>query len=76
MAYKRPKCNKVDCFQNKCGARCELLTDPIVGHECPFYKTDKEVDLGRIEAHQKLIEMNRYDLIQKYEYNPQRRGQW
>jgi len=72
----KPKCDKIDCFQNKCGARCELLTEPIVGHECPFYKTDKEADFGRIMAHQRLAEMNRFDLIQKYEYNPQRRGQW
>ena len=72
----KPKCTKVDCFQNKCGARCELLIEPIVGHECPFYKTDKEVDQGRIDAHQKLVNMERFDLIQKYEYNPYRRGQW
>ena len=69
----KPKCAKVDCFQNKCGCRCELLTEPIIGKECPFYKTDKEVDQGRIDAHRHLMDIDRPDLVQKYEYNLQRR---
>ena len=75
MATSKPKCNRMDCFQYKCGARCELLTD-YPSQPCPFYKTDAEVEIGRIEAHKKLVEEGRQDLIQYYEYNPYRRGQW
>lgn len=75
MATARPRCNKMDCFMNKCGTRCELLTD-YPSQPCPFFKTDAEVEKGRQEAHQKLVKEGKYDLIQMYEYNPYRRGQW
>ena len=52
MALK-PKCNRIDCFQNECGARCELLND-YPSQPCPFFKTEAEVEIGRIEAHQHL----------------------
>lgn len=70
------KCNKSDCFQNYCGTSCRLLNAPITDHACPFYKTEAEVDNGRIEAHNKLLEKGRKDLIEQYEYNPYRRGSW
>jgi len=75
MASVRPRCTKMDCFQNKCGRACELLNAPP-SQPCPFYKTVEEVDRGRQEAHKKLADAGRFDLIQMYEYNPQRRGQW
>ncbi len=68
----KPKCYKIDCFQNKCGARCELLTAQP-SQPCPFYKTDKQNDLDRLKAHQRLMDENRLDLIEQYEYNPQRK---
>ena len=66
------KCDRIDCFQNKCGARCELLS-AYPSQPCPFYKTDKQADADRVKAHQRLIDIDRPDLIQKYEYNKDRR---
>ena len=71
-----PKCDKADCHQNFCGTNCRLLNSPIKDHECPFYKTNEEVDKGRIWAHNELLRKGRKDLIEIYEYNPQRRGVW
>lgn len=68
-------CNKSDCFQNNSCQKCKLLTEVPHG-ECPFYKTQMRVDRERLEAHQKLADKGRYDLIQKYEYNRYREGQW
>ena len=73
---KRLKCNKSNCFQNKCGVRCELLTEPTSQQPCPFFKTEEEVEAGRVWAHRKLAREGKWDLIKKYEYNPYRRGQW
>ena len=66
--------NHHDCFQalGVGNIRCKILTAPIAGGECPFYKTEQEVEDGRMEAHMRLKEMNRYDLIQQYEYNSAR----
>lgn len=75
MAASKPLCTRMDCFQNKCGVYCDLLTERPT-EPCAFYKTDAQVENGRIEAHNRLLEMGRQDLIKKYEYNPQRRGQW
>lgn len=68
-SVRRPKCDKSDCFQNKCGVLCDLLREPIEGHECPFYKTQDQVDMGRLEAHEHLKAIERYDLIEMYELN-------
>lgn len=75
MGVVKPICYKEDCFQNKCGRTCDLLTG-YPSLPCPFYKTQEEVDIGRQKAHKKLADAGRFDLIQKFEYNPQRRGQW
>ena len=74
MAEKlsRVKCLKNDCFQNICGISCRLLTAPIKGHECPFYKTDAEVAEGRREAIQKLEKKGLFGLIEEYVYNDDR----
>ena len=73
MSNAKPKCNRMDCFQNKCGVRCELLTDHPSVQPCPFYKTEEQVEIGRQEAHAKLVKKGRRDLIQLYEYNPFRK---
>ena len=66
-----PKCSQSDCFGNKCGVRCNVLTSNP-SNPCPFYKTNVEVEIGRQEAHQHLKDIDRYDLIEKYEFNPGR----
>lgn len=71
----RPRCNKSDCFQNWCGNCCELLTS-YPSQPCPFYQTQEKVDAGRLRAHQRLIAINRRDLVDKYEYNKFRKGNW
>ena len=76
MASSRPRCEQIDCFQNKCGARCELLDDQPSTQPCPFFKTKAEAEEGRLKAHKRLVELGMTDLITKYEYNPLRRGQW
>ena len=71
----RPICRQDDCFQNKCGVLCELLTSPP-SQPCPFYKTVAEAEIGRAEAHRHLVEIGRQDLIEQYEHNKDRRRQW
>lgn len=70
------RCDKIKCFSNIGGLGCTLLTEPITDHDCPFYKTEEEIDEGRAEAHKRLLAMGRRDLIDQFEYNPQRRGTW
>lgn len=73
----KPICNRYDCFRNKCSMFCDLLTD-TPSLPCPFYKTDAQADSDYLEAHNKLLAMGKKgeELIQKYEYNRYRRGQW
>ena len=64
-----------DCFQALGignNVRCKILIDPIAGGECPFYKTEAQVDEERMIAHEHLKQIGRYDLIEQYEYNPAR----
>lgn len=68
----KPRCNEKKCFQNKCGTVCELLTGHPSTYPCPFFKTKEEVKIGRQEAHKKLADSGKWDLIRKYEYNPKR----
>lgn len=76
MAGGVVRCNRADCFQNRIGRECKLLISPINGSECPFHKTKEQVDADRKAAHDRLIAIDRTDLIEKYEYNSARRGQW
>ena len=76
MRTAKPRCNREKCFQNKCGVYCELLTDYPSKQPCPFYKTQEQADNDRLVAHKKLASEGKWDLIQMYEYNPYRRGQW
>ena len=66
-------CSEYTCFQNSGGCRCNILNEPYKNKKCPFMKTDAEVDDGRMRAHKSLLDREMYELIQKYEYNPQRR---
>ena len=63
-----PKCSQSDCFANQCGTRCNILTENP-SYPCSFYKTPAELEIQRQEAHQHLKDIDRYDLIEKYEYN-------
>ena len=67
------KCDRVDCFANRCGVRCDVLTDCKDTDKCSFFKTAVEVDQERANAHKRLEMMHREDLIKKYEYNPLRK---
>lgn len=71
-----PRCNRAGCFQNFCGTNCRLLNSTEDSENCAFFKTDEEVEKGRIWAHQELLRKERKDLIEQYEYNPHRRGMW
>lgn len=70
------RCYRENCFGNKCGVRCEILTEHSTERECPFFKTQEQVETERKQAHQHLIDIGRRDLIKKYEYNESRKGQW
>ena len=70
------RCTDAGCFRNWCGTKCTLLVEPIKGHKCPFRKTEKEAWEGQVKAHARLMKLGRDDLIEKYERNPYRRGQW
>lgn len=58
----------IDCA-HAVGSHCKLLNSQINAADCPFYKTDEELEAGRKEAHQHLVDIGRYDLIEKYEFN-------
>ena len=73
MANAKPRCNEMNCFANKCGVRCELLTAPPSVYPCPFFKTDTQLEIDRQKAHKKLADEGKYDLIKKYEYNALRK---
>ena len=66
------KCDNINCFANKCGARCDILVEKP-SQPCSFFKTDEQVDKERMEAHKHLLDINRPDLIRKYEYNKERK---
>lgn len=61
-----------DCFANVCGIHCRILSEQVSEVDCPFYKTEEQVDNERMEAHERLMSLERYDLIEKYEYNSNR----
>ena len=67
------RCTKATCFQNLCGTNCKILNSGYKDGNCPFYKTMEEAEKGQREAHQRLVDLGLQDLIETYEYNPQRR---
>ena len=70
-----PRCSSDKCHHN-IGGHCKLLTERTRTKPCPFFKTPEEVEEGRDEAHERLVRLGRYDLIETYETNPERRGVW
>ena len=67
----KPACYQYDCFANECG-HCEAL-NAYPKQPCPFYKTEVEAEQGRLEAHKRLQDIGREDLIHYYEYNKERK---
>lgn len=67
------RCKRYDCFQNLCGNSCKILNNGYKDDKCPFYKTDEQAEKDRQAAHQRLVDLGRYDLIEQYEYNSLRR---
>ena len=64
------KCRKSDCFGNFCGTYCRVLSKPIVGKACPFYKTIEENENDRIEAMDRLVAIGCESLMGKYAIVP------
>ena len=73
MAIKA-KCERDDCFANKCGRACSVLTEGYPEDTCPFFKTREQYKEDRKAAHTILEEKGRYDLINEYENNPKARN--
>lgn len=72
---KKVICTETECFANKCGVFCDILTE-YVKHPCPFYKTREQNEEDQIAAHNRLLKLGRKDLINKFEYNAQRGDEW
>ena len=69
-------CKRMKCFQNEHTGHCKLLDDDYGdanNEECPFYQTQDEVERGRTNAHNRLIDKGYRYLVERYEYNPQRK---
>ena len=71
MDFRKCYHKHTDCFMNM-GGYCKLLTGRVNSQECPFYNTQEQVDDERMKAHQRLVELGRGDLIEKFEYNSNR----
>lgn len=68
------KCGRRTCFQNDCKV-CKLLIDDP-SQPCPFYKTAEQAEKDKKRAHDRLVKLIRFDLIEKYENNRYRKGAW
>lgn len=71
----KPVCEHTECFRNSDGMHCDLLTSRTQG-PCHFRKTVSKNDNDQIAAHNRLVRYGKFDLIWKYEFNAQRKGQW
>ena len=61
-----PQCRELSCFANREGF-CEALSDTDFGmRRCPFYKTVEDAISDQLDALQRLVDMGRFDLIEKY----------
>ena len=71
---RMPRCNKTECFGNDGVKRCIILTDTTRPDlPCPFFKTGDQYEEDKARAHDRLIMNGRFDLIKKFENNPQRK---
>ena len=57
-----------DCFQYV-GGYCRLLNSQINKADCPFYKTVTQNDKDKETAHKHLVDIERFDLVEKFEHN-------
>lgn len=74
MANLSTKCNRNDCFANKCGVACTVLNEGYPkDSDCPFFKTTEQYKEDQKSAHDHLEEIGRYDLINTYENNRMRK---
>ena len=56
-----------DCFAGDGTGRCEALEDTrFASGECPFYKPGYVYEYERVQVKQRLIRLDRADLILKY----------
>ena len=61
-----PQCRELSCFANRKGF-CDALSDTDFGtRSCPFYKTVEDAVSDQLDALQRLVDMGRFDLIEKY----------
>lgn len=63
------KCKAVTCFANT-GGLCDALEYAEDGYgdtrPCPFYKKKDDVEKDRIDALERVVNKDRFDLIRKY----------
>jgi len=65
---KTTRCDKQTCFACRTD-HCQVLQEAIRDRPCPFYKTDFQLEEGRMEARQHLKDIGRDDLIEQYTSN-------
>ena len=58
--------NRIDCFAYGVRGQCRACSETKFKHGCPFYKTAFQRKLGHHAAIQRLTEIGRTDLIEKY----------
>jgi len=63
------KCKAAACFANT-GGLCDALEPAEDGYgytrPCPFYRKKADVEKGRIDALERVVNRERFDLIRKY----------
>ena len=60
------KCSRSNCFGNFCGTNCRILSKPIVGKACPFFKTVEQNELSKMEAFDRLERTGMKVMLAKY----------
>ena len=60
------KCDREDCINNHCGGCVGLRNTHFKSGICPFFKTREQSLRESERAYQKLLNEERYDLIEKY----------
>ena len=63
-------CLNSDCFGYIDGKRCKALNErKLYASNCPFYCTEDDLAKKQASAFQRLYNMQRFDLIEKYHIN-------
>lgn len=69
IVKEQRKCRASTCFANS-GGLCDALEPAEDGYGdmclCPFYKTEEDVEKDRIDALERVVNKERFDLIRKY----------